>query len=368
MSGRPWIIGILLVAGWTGCGRNHAPAQSAARWVRVAQPQVRRQTEAYPLTGTVVPQGATQVLSFLVPGRVTAVRLREGERVARGQVLANLEATSSLAAMEAGAAQTRAAQAAAERAQDECRRMRILYERQSLAENDFLKFDLARRAAEEQYQQARANEKALRKALADTWLKAPSAGVVTRRLIEPGITVAPGQPAFEVAAVESLEIQVGLPENLVNAVRVGQKAQVAVPAVPGAAREGPLRLVNAAADPASRTYMARVAVPNPQGLLRLGMVAEVRVQGDAEEDQLVVPCDAVVQDAQGATQVFEYRPAEGRVVARRVVVGRLDGQGIQIRSGVDASSWIVVAGQHGLRDGNPVRVEPGTPLASARKD
>jgi RND family efflux transporter MFP subunit len=180
--------------------------------------------------------------------------------------------------------------------------------------------------------------------------------------------VAPGQPAFEVAAVESLEIQVGLPENLVNAVRVGQKAQVAVPAVPGAAREGTLRLVNAAADPASRTYMARVAVPNPQGLLRLGMVAEVRVQGDAEEDQLVVPCDAVVQDAQGATQVFEYRPAEGRVVARRVVVGRLDGQGIQIRSGVDASSWIVVAGQHGLRDGNPVRVEPGTPLASARKD
>lgn len=368
MSAKPWVIGILLVLGWTGCGRDRSHAQPSARWVRVAHPQVRSQAEAYPLTGTVVPEGAAQVLSFLVPGRVTSVRFREGERIARGQVLANLEATSCLAALEASAAQTRAAQAAAERAQDECRRMRILFERQSLAENDFLKYDLARRAAEEQLQQARANETSARKALADTWLKAPGPGVVIRRLIEPGLTVAPGQPAFEVAALGAVEIQVGLPENLVNAARVGQKAQVVVPAVPGGAREGTLRIVNAAVDPASRTYMARVAVPNPGGLLRLGMVAEVRIQGDAREDLLVVPCDAVVQDPQGVALVFEFRPAEGRVVARRVEVGRMDGQGVQIRSGVDASTWIVVAGQHALRDGNPVQVATGAPLVPPGKE
>jgi len=169
--------------------------------------------------------------------------------------------------------------------------------------------------------------------------------------------VGAGQPAFEIAQVDPVEIQIGIPENLIGTMRLGQCARVTLPALPEAAFEGTLRVINAAADPASRTYMARISVKNPKGVLRLGMVAEVRIQGDRRERLLLVPFEAIVKDPQGAPRVFEFRPGENRVLARRVVLGALEGKRVQVRSGLEASAPIVVAGQNFLRDGSPVQVE-----------
>ena len=350
-------VSLAILASALGCGSPNDPKPEPARWIRVALPEVKDQPEAYPLSGTVVPQGAAQSLSFQVPGRVVNAVLREGEVVRKGQILASLETTSYAAGLEAAAAQTRSAQAAAARALDELQRMKILYDRQSLAENDFLKFRLAEQAAREQFHQTQASEKVAHKTLSDTSLKALVGGVITRRLVEPGVMVAAGQPAFEIAQMDPVEIQIGIPENLVAAMKVGQHSRITLPAVPNAEFAGTLCVINAAADPASRTYMARVAVKNPKGTLRLGMVAEARIQGDRREHLLLIPYEAIVKDPQGAPTVFEFRPAEHRVVARRVVLGILEGRRIQVRSGIDAATRIVVAGQNFLRDGSPAQVE-----------
>lgn len=348
----------LLLGALVSCGQKQPSSRESIPWIRIARPEVQDQLEGYPLSGTVVPEGTPQILSFLVAGRVLAVHFREGEQVHQGQVLATLDSTSYTAALEAAAAQTRSAQAAANRAEDELRRMKLLYERQSLAENDYLKFKLAEQAAREQFIQAQANEKAVRKNMADCVLRAPNSGVITRRMLEPGLAVASGQPVFEMAQMRAVEIQVGIPENLIQSLHVGQSAQITLPALPNQTFSGSLRIINAAADPASRTYMARVAVKQSSPALRLGMVAESRIQSGQKTTALMVPYDAVIKDPQGVPQVFEYLPSEGRVAARRVDLGGLDGQRVQIRSGLDAAQWIVIAGQHGLRDGNPVQVEP----------
>jgi RND family efflux transporter MFP subunit len=347
-------IGIALTG--VGCGTPRNPPQEPGPWIRVVHPDVQDRPESYPFSGTVVPQGAAQTLSFLVPGRVVKVALREGQAIRRGQELGALEQTSYGAALEAAAAQARAAKAAMVRAQDESRRMKYLFDRQSLAENDFLKFKLAEQAAVEQYRQAQANETVARKNLSDTTLRALVGGVVTRRLVEPGVMAAAGQPAFEIAQVDPVEVQIGIPETLVGAMRIGQAARVTLPASPGASFDGTLRVINAAADPASRTYMGRIAVGNPKGLLHLGMVAEARIQGDRRESMLLVPYEAVVKDPQGASIVYEYEPGALRVVARRVVLGALEGRKVQVQSGLEASSQVVVAGQHSLRDGERVRL------------
>lgn len=357
---------LLVLLPVTGCRFSTGKESSGEvpHWVRTALPESRTQAEAHGLSGTVVPPTGGQPLSFLVAGRVQAVLLREGAVVRPGQVLATLEPTSHAAAVEAAAAQTRSAQAAAERASDELKRMKTIYDRQSLAENDFLKFRLAEQIAREQYLQAQANERVARKALADTTLRVQTGGVVTRRLIEPGLTVAAGQPAIEISQTDPVEIQVGIPETLVGILRIGQAAQVTVPAIPDATFSGTLRVLNATADPASRTYMARIAVANPKGTLRLGMVAEARVQGDRRVPMLLIPYEAVVKDIQGVPTVFEYHPDSRRVAARRVVLGGLEGRLVEVRSGVDARSPIVVAGQHDLRDGAPVQVD-ATPVPAA---
>jgi len=367
MSVRAWVPLAISISA-IGCGSKNDSHPEPARWIRVSLPEVRDQPESYPMSGTVVPQGAAQSLSFQVPGRIVDVALREGEVVRKGQILASLETTSYAAGLEAAAAQTRSAQAAAARALDEFQRMKIIYDRQSLAENDFLKFKLAEHAAREQFLQAQANEKVARKAFSDTSLRALIGGVITRRLVEPGVMVAAGQPVFEIAQVDPVEIQIGIPENLVAAMKVGQHSKITLPAVPNVRFEGTVRVINAAADPASRTYMARIAVKNPKGILRLGMVAETRVQGDRKERMVLIPYDAIVKDPQGAPMVFEFRPAENRVVARRVVVGILDGKLIQVRSGIDANTQIVVAGQNFLRDGSPAQVETANAPAHSGKN
>jgi multidrug efflux pump subunit AcrA (membrane-fusion protein) len=344
------------------------------------------------VSGSVSTPKAPALVSFLVAGKVVSVGPREGDFVQEGTVLARIDPTDYLLALKAAEAQAASAQAALakalhsarpeqleqarinlERAEDEHRRMKLLHDADSLAPNDYLKFKAAFEHAAQVYEQAKAGgqkeDKDLaqaaftqaaaqldvaKKALADATLYAPASGYVSRRLIEPGNTAAPGHPVFEIIGIDPVEINVGIPETDVRLMKVGQKAAISVPALPGGTFEGTVRLINVSADPGTRTYMARITVPNPDHRLRIGMVAEAAILGDATVAMLTVPGTAVVRDAQGATQVYVYYPDQKRVYAKRVEIGVTTGRDVQIKSGLSGDELIVIGGQTALRDGRTV--------------
>ena len=109
---------------------------------------------------------------------------------------------------------------------------------------------------------------------------APVSGYISKRPIEPGSTASPGSPAFEIIQIDPVEVNVGVPETDVHLVKIGQKADITVPALPGNSFQGTVRVINVSADPNTRTYMTRIAVANPGHLLRVGMVAEATIRGD----------------------------------------------------------------------------------------
>jgi RND family efflux transporter MFP subunit len=357
----------LSIALLVGCRVEKHPAAEQARWIQVATPTVQEQMESCSLSGTVVSKVGAQMLAFTVAGRVMKAGPREGESVRDGQILGSLDATSYAAGADAASAQVRAAQAAATRAEDELRRMKIIFDRQSLSENDYLKFNLADQAAREHLLQAQAGEKVAQKSLADTSLRTLKGGVVTRRLAEPGMMVAAGQPVFEISQLDPVEIQIGIPENTVGMVKLGQAAKITVPALPGESFNGKIGIINAAADPASRTYMARIEVRNPKGVLRLGMVAEAKIQGEKIRPMMLIPLEAVVRDEHGASTVFQFLPEANAVVSRRVELGSLEGTSVQVISGISADTPIVVAGQNDLRDGCPVVVVKALAAVTGKK-
>lgn len=333
------------------CG-NHRQAPSIVKAnIKVAQPMRVQELERVGVSGTLIPQGASSTVAFQVPGRAVKVMHREGDPVRRGQVLAELDAVNLTHALEAAHAQVEAARAGANQADQEFRRMKQLFDSQSLAPNDFAKFTAARDASREQLQQAIAGEGVARKNLAESRLVAPINGFVVRRLVEPGVTVGAGQPVFEIAALDPIEVNVGVPETDVNLVKAGQSAVITVPALPGRTFQGTVRLVNVSADPATRTYMTRITVPNHDRELKAGMVAEVSITGTRKLDMLLLPIEAIVRDSQGATQVFQYFPDQHRVYTKRVEVGAVYGRSIQVRSGLSGNESIVVAGQNALRNG-----------------
>ncbi len=346
------------------------------------------------VSGSVVSPDAPSTLSFLVSGKVIFVGPREGDYVRKGQVLAQIDPTdfrlslniaqakkaNALAAMEKAMNSVRPelldqSRIAYERAEDEYRRMKMMYESNSLAPNDYEKFRAAYETAKQQYEEAKAggqkedkelsraayNEadahlQVAAKALSDATLVAPISGYIAKKSIEIGDTASANRPVFEIVQLDPVEVNVGVPETDVHLVKIGQKASVTVPALPGQSFEGTIRLINVAADASTRTYMTRITIPNPKHVLKIGMVAEARIAGDRKISMMTVPGEAIVRDAQGATIVFVYFPEQRRVYSKRVKVGALWRTEVEIQEGLSGNESIVIAGQDYLRDGMPATI------------
>jgi multidrug efflux pump subunit AcrA (membrane-fusion protein) len=382
----------------SGCARQSASADRAQPdpiAVRVATPKHVRVPAEVVVSGTVETPSAPTSIGFLVSGKVIRVGPREGDFVKAGEVLAVIDPADYQFAVEAAVAQSALARAQNEKAsvsarpevveqaranlsqaEDEFRRMKTLYEKKSLAPNDFKKYETAFTNAQQQYaqakegaqqedkaaakatlEQAEAAEHVAQKRLSDSTLIAPVNGFVSKRNIEVGAMASPGTSVFTIVELDAVEIQVGVPETDVRLVRRGQQAIVTASARPGMSFSGKVRLVNVSAEPQTRTYMVRITVPNPKGALLVGMIAEARILGSQTLDVLTLPGQSLVRDAQGAPQVFVYFPNEKRVYARRVTPGGVMGRDVQIIDGVKDSDSIVVAGQQLVREGSVVRAK-----------
>jgi len=316
------------------------------------------------VSGSVVSPDAPSTLTFLVSGKVIFVGPREGDYVKRGQKLAEVDPLDYRLKVAAAQATLEQARVGLRRAEEEYGRMKFLYDSKSLAPNDYEKFKAALDGAAEQVRQATANDQLARKQLSDATLVAPIDGYVDMRGIEPGETASPGRAVFRIVRLDPVEVNVGVPETDVHLVRVGQKAAVTIPALPGQSFEGTIRLINVGADPGTRTYMARISMPNPKHVLKIGMVAEARVAGDRKISIMCVPGEAIVRDPQGATIVFVYFADQGRVYSKRVKSGAFCGTEVEIKEGLKGDESIVLAGQDYLRDGIPVTIA-GRPAENA---
>lgn len=365
---------ILSLVVFSSCSSGKKGDQPAGNATPIRTGKVRhvQDREVVSVSGTVASPDAPVAVSFLVSGKVVRVGPREGEYVRQGQVLAEIDPTDYTLAVQAASAQAGQAKVAFDRSRDEYGRMKFLYESRSLAGNDFEKFKAAYLSARQQLDQAVANEKLARKRLSDATLLAPASGFISRRSVEPGETASTGRPVFEIARLDPVEISVGVPETDIHLIRVGQTAVVGIPALRGESFGGTVRVINVSADPNTRTYMTRITVPNPRHILRIGMVAEARIQGDRTLDFMTLPVEAIVRDPQGATVVYVYYPDQGRVYARRVTTGGVHGREIVVKSGLSGDEPVVFAGQEKLRDGAAVTLAAegapaGSPAAPGEK-
>jgi RND family efflux transporter MFP subunit len=335
------------------CSRGESTEQPAIKAIPIKTGEVRRvkQREFVSVSGTVTSPDAAVPVSFLVSGKVIKVAFREGDYVEQGQLLAAIDPTDYLLSLQAASAQAEEAKITLDRSKDEYARMKFLYESKSLAENDFKKFKAAWLRAQQQVDLTTANQRLAKKHLNDASLYAPARGFISKRSIEPGQTASPGTPVFEIVKLDPVEINVGVPETDIHLVRVGQKATVTMPALPSESFEGKVRVINVSADLNTRTYMTRIVVPNPTHIIRIGMVAEARIEGDREVELMTLPAETILRDPQGATIVFLYYPEQQRAYSKRVETGAVYGREIEIRSGLSGDEAIVFAGQEKLRDG-----------------
>ena len=180
------------------------------------------------------------------------------------------------------------------------------------------------------------------------------------RQIDVGVTVAPGVPVISVVDLDPVKVRAGIPEAEVGKVREGSRAEVSIPSLDGQKFDGRVEAIAAASDPASRTYVSKIVVPNPKRQLRAGMVSEAHLIGDTQVNAITVPGSAIVRDARGVTQVYLLTPGQNRAYSRRVEIGAMIDNEVEIRSGLTGNEQVVVDGQHYVRDGAMVKIEGGS--------
>ena len=385
---------VLLLA---GCHRKVEAAADQPVPVRLLLPHHIEQPVSVAVSGS-VEANVTALTAFQVGGRVAHVYVEEGQPVTKGQLLADLDSTDYRNGFDAAAGQAEAASAENaraeaglrqqeleqaridfERTQDEYQRLKYLYEHQSLPANDFHKIEAAYLASQQRYDMAKsgtriedkraalaqlsaatAQMQEAKKRLADCQLRAPISGFIGMRQIDVGVTVAPGVPVLSVVDLDPVKVRVGIPEDEVGQVRVGDRAEVSVPSLDGQQFDGRIEAIAAASDPASRTYISKIIVANPKRTLLAGMVTDARLIGDRQVNAITVPGSAIVRDARGVAQVFVVAPGQSRTYGRRIDVGAMIGNEVEIRSGLNGNEQVVVEGQNYVREGSLVKIEGGS--------
>lgn len=352
MKNMQWMGIAVLAMALAACGKEEA-APAAALPVLVVQPGTvaGQEVAAYPGEVHAVQESA---LSFRVGGNMVKRHVDAGQRVTRGQVLAELDVADYAAQAAASQAQYAAAEADLVRARDDQKRYAKLAEDQLVSRSTLDQQTAAFKAAQGQANAARANLAVARNQADYAQLRAPVDGVIASRQAEAGQVVSAGQTIFTLAADGGREVLIALPESSIRDYQVGQAVQVELWNRPGQMLPGTLREIAPAADAQARTFATRVSL-GPEALSEVELGQSARVFAAAgRSGTLQLPLAAVLRGADGKASVWVVDPATGALKAQPVTVGAYGADAVPVLSGVSASDWVVAAGGHLLRAGQVV--------------
>jgi multidrug efflux pump subunit AcrA (membrane-fusion protein) len=181
-------------------------------------------------------------------------------------------------------------------------------------------------------------------------VKAPFDGVITQRNVDIGALVSTGSTVlFRMAQIGTLRTFINVPQLSANSVHVGQLAQLTLANFPGRTFHGMVARTANSLDPASRTMLVEIDVPNPDGMLFPGMYSDVTLSNTTADPPLVVPASALIVRTDGA-QLAAVSP-DGIVHLRKVAVGRDYGDRVEILQGIEDGATIVTAPTDSAQDG-----------------
>ncbi len=271
------------------------------------------------------------------PGRVTAILIREGQRVTAGTPLVKIDDALLRA-------QAERAEADRELARQQLERVRRLRAENASSPADLERAQAAARSAD-------AALAMLQLQIARTTVRAPFAGVVGRRFISVGDFVTSATRLLTLQTVSPQYAVIEVPERHAAELHSGQNIEFSVAAYPDRAFHGRVEFIDPVIQPASRTIVVKALAPNPQSLLRPGMFIEARLTTTARTGAVVVPEDAI-QPLRTANVVWTV--AQGKAGRREVQLGARAKGMVEVRSGVSPGELVVVGGLERMAEGMAV--------------
>ena len=294
-----------------------------------------------------------------VGGKIARINVQEGDRVAPGQVLAELETETIRLQLRQAQAAVAVAEAAYADALRNKERMDRLIKENAVSEQQREKVQLAYDSAAAQLEQARAGLNLAQHALDISIMRAPFSGIIASKNAEVGDVINPMMGGFGGGAggvltlmdYSRVKIEIEVSQEAVIRMSKGQPAIVKIAALAGREFPGTVSLVNLTADPLSRKFRAEITADNPDLVLRPGTFGEVTLEVSSHADALVIPQKAVIGDR------YVFVAEDGKAVRREIRLGLQNHTTVEVVSGISEGELVIVEGNYGLEDGSPIVIQ-----------
>jgi multidrug efflux system membrane fusion protein len=318
-----------------------APVQaSAVRAVTIVQPSANAQATRIRAIGR-LESAAELRLSFKVAGVLAALHVEAGDTVSNGQILARLDSTETAAAV------TRATESLA-KAERDLKRAEEVFGRGLVSREVRDNAATARDIAAADLRSARFNQQF-------STVVAPAAGRVKERLARVGEVIAAGQPVLTVSSESrGWLLRAQLADRDALQLALGDAAELRFDALPGQRFAAIVARIGGQADPATGTIEVEFGVAADDAPLRSGLLGKVDIAAHADSSVLSIPVAALLEAEGAEAEVFVL--IDGRAQARRITLGRIAGDRVDVRAGLAAADSVIVGGASYVDDGEAVRV------------
>lgn len=291
-----------------------------------------------------VSSSETTTVSFSVAGTINALYVKEGDKVKKGQLLGKVRNGEYLNAYNI-------AEAELTEAQDGYNRLKKLHDANALPDVKWVEIQQKLKQAENAAEMAK-------RSLDDTELHSPVSGTVTQKFADPGQSVLPVQPVYEIVATNDITIDIPVSENEIGNFSIGEKAHVEIESLKGMVLEGKVTQKSVTADPLTRSYMVKLGIPNTEGKILPGMIGSVKFDESSfpsengDNKSFFLPSQAVLLNHDNRWFVWVVRDS---VAERRFVTAdELVAKGILITSGLQAGDKVIVEGMQKIGTGSRV--------------
>ena len=288
----------------------------------------------------IVEESEGTAVSFTGMGVVKRMLVNEGQAVAKGQLIAEMDDTQARNLLNGAEAQMN-------QANDALERYKILHDNGSLPEVQWVEIQSKVAQAKSQYEVAKKN-------LADCRLIAPVSGIIGKKLVGAGETAMPSQAVVTVLDINKVKVKVAIPEAEVSDITASTPSVINVEAAQKQVSGGKIEK-GVQADALTHTYEIKINVQNADRKLLPGMVASVRFNGQLTIDngQLFLPVTSVQRRADGS--MFVWTVAKDSTAHRTTVTtGNTQGNRITIDSGIENGQRVVTEGYQKLSEGTKV--------------
>lgn len=290
----------------------------------------------------IIEESYSSMISFQVAGNIQQIYCGENQHVAKGTLLASLDKVVHQNSYDM-------ALSTYKQAEDAYNRLKRLYDDNSLPEIKWIETQTALQNAKSMVNIAKNN-------LDNCNLYAPFSGVVAKKITEIGANVMPGVPVFNLVKLEKIKIKVAIPEKEISRISIGQKAIIGIMALgENAEYTAFITEKSSMANPLSHTYDIKIELDNEVGKLMPGMVCDVTIIYDKNEDkQIIIPNNSVMID--NDNNRFVWKVENDIAYKQPVIIDKLSERGVIVKEGLSTGDLIIINGNQKVSVGMKVKI------------